>query len=324
VPRLFCLSLLLITSVLPLISQEAEPKPEAPKTQTTEPEPTKQEPAKPEQTKPEEAKPETANPEASKPATPAKPADIREQAWNLLREGMKDEKLEHRATAVRVLALLPGEPEAIKLACEAMTDPKPEVRAAAALDMGPLHATKEIPHLKDLLDDKEVSVVLAAAHSLVELHEESGYDIYYAILTGQRKGKGLIESQMDNLKDPHKMALLGFQEGIGFVPFAGIGYSAYKAIAKDDSTPIRAAAVKVLADDPDRSIEDVLLDTALNDKSELVRAAAVDAIARRNKFSMVNKIVPAMSDSSDPVKYTAAAAILHLHDVGKTKPRKKK
>src|SRR6185369_7945369 len=185
---------------------------------------TKQEPAKPEQAKPEETKPETANPEATKPATPAKSADIREQAWNLLREGMKDEKLEHRATAVRVLALLPGEPEAIKLACEAMTDPKPEVRAAAALDMGPLHATKEIPHLKDLLDDKEVSVVLAAAHSLVELHEESGYDIYYAILTGQRKGKGLIESQMDNLKDPHKMALLGFQEGIGFVPFAGIGY----------------------------------------------------------------------------------------------------
>ena len=68
----------------------------------------------------------------------------------------------------------------------------------------------------------------------------------------------------------------------------------------------------------------MLLDTALNDKSELVRAAAVDAIARRNKFSLVNKIVPAMSDSSDPVKYTAAAAILHLQGVAKTKSRKKK
>ena len=317
-PRFFGICALLIAGTLPLISQEAEPKQEAPKTETTEPQSTK-----PESAKPKETKPETSKPESTNPASP-KPGDIHEQAWNLLREGIKDEKLEHRATAVRVLSLLPGEPEAIKLACEAMTDSKPEVRTAAALDMGPLHAIKEIPHLKDVLDDKEVSVVLAAAHSLVELHEESGYDVYYAILTGQRKGKGLIQSQMDTLKDKHKMALLGFQEGIGFIPFAGIGYSAYKTISKDDSTPVRAAAVKVLTDDPDPSIEDVLLDTALNDKSELVRAAAVDAIARRNKFSLVNKIVPAMSDSSDPVKYTAAAAILHLQGVAKTKSRKKK
>ncbi|HSS97636.1 MAG TPA: HEAT repeat domain-containing protein [Terriglobales bacterium] len=317
--RLFWICVVLMVGALPLASQEAQPKPETPTTETTEPKSAKPEAAKPQ----EETKPETTKPESIQPAT-TKPADIREQAWSLLREGVKDEKTEHRATAVRVLSLLPGEPEAIKLACEAMADPKPEVRAAAAMAMGPLHATKEIPHLKDLLDDKEVSVVVAAAHSLVELHDARGYDVYYAILTGQRKGKGLIESQMDTLKDAHKMALLGFQEGIGFIPFAGIGYSAYKTISKDDSTPIRAAAVKVLADDPDPAIEDDLLDTALNDKSELVRAAAIDAIARRNKFSMVNKLVPALSDSSDPVKYTAAAAILHLHDVVKAKSRKKK
>ena len=191
-PRLFWICALLIVSVLPLISQEAEPKPETPKTEKTEPASPKQEPPKREETKPKTA----AKPES----TPVKsqPTDIHEQAWNLLREGIKDEKLEHRATAVRVLSLLPGEPEAIKLACEAMTDPKPEVRAAAAMDMGPLHASKEIPHLKDLLDDKEVSVVVAAAHSLVELKQESGYEVYYAILTGQKKGKGLIESQMDS------------------------------------------------------------------------------------------------------------------------------
>jgi HEAT repeat protein len=257
------------------------------------------------------------------PAKQSEP-DIRQQAWDLLRAGAKDEKTEHRATAIRVLSLLPGEQEAITLACEALMDPKPEVRAAAAMDMGPLHATEEISHLKTLLDDKEVSVVLAAAHSLAQLHDETGYDVYYAILTGQRKGKGLIQSQMDTLKDRQKMAMLGFQEGIGFIPFAGMGYSAYKTISKDDSTPIRAAAAKVMADDPDPLVEDVLIDAALNDKSELVRAAAIDAIARRNHFSMINKIVPAMSDSSDPVKYTAAAAILHLRDVAKRQSRKKK
>jgi len=317
VPRFLKISVLLIAAAVPSVSQEAEPKPETPKTETTAPEPTKPESAKPQ----EESKPETTKPESTKPT---KPGDVREQAWNLLREGVKDEKTEHRATAVRVLSLLPGEREAVSMACNAMGDPKPEVRAAAAMDIGALGAKQEISHLKTLLDDKEVSVILAAANSLVKLHDETGYDVYYAILTGQKKGKGLLESQMDTLKDPKKMAMLGFQEGIGFVPFAGIGYSAYKAIAKDDSTPVRAAAVKVLAEDPDQDTENMLLDTALNDKSELVRAAAIDAIARRNRFSMVNKLVPAMSDSSDPVKYTAAAAILHLHDVVKTKSRKKK
>ncbi len=223
---------------------------------------------------------------------------------------------------MRVLSLLPGQPEAIKMASEAMADAKPEVRAAAAMDMGPLRATKEIPHLKDLLDDQELSVVLAAAHSLIDLHDGTGYDVYYAILTGQRKGKGLIKSQMDTLKDPQKMAMLGFQEGIGFIPFAGIGYGAYKTISKDDSTPIRAAAVKVLANDPDPAIEDMLLDIALNDKSELVRAAAIDAIARRNHFAMVSHLAAALSDTSDPVKYTAAAAILHLSDTAKTRRKK--
>ena len=317
-PRYFLIGLLLICCALPLISQEAAPKPDTSQPEATKPDASKQEEPKPETANTETAKPETAAPQ------PTKPADIRKQAWDLLREGVKDEKTEHRATAVRVLSLLPGEPEAVSLACNALTDSKPEVRAAAAMALGQINARKEIPHLKDMLNDKETSVVLAAAHSLVQMHDESGYEVYYAILTGQRKGKGLIESQLDTLKDPKKMAMLGFQEGIGFVPFAGIGYSAYKVVSKDDSTPVRAAAARMLSDDPDPVTEDELTDAALTDKSELVRAAAIDAIARRNHFALVNKIVPAMSDASDPVKYTAAAAILHLRDVARRQPRKKK
>src|SRR5262249_892579 len=74
--------------------------------------------------------------------------DLKAQAWDRLRTGVKDEKTEHRTTAVRVLSLLPGEEEAAGMACDALADPKPEVRAAAAMSLGQLHSTRAIPELK--------------------------------------------------------------------------------------------------------------------------------------------------------------------------------
>jgi HEAT repeat protein len=250
--------------------------------------------------------------------------DLKTQAWELLRTGVQDEKTLHRATGVRVLSLLKGEPEAVTLACKALNDTKPEVRVAAAMALGQLHAISAIPQLKQLLSDKEVSVVLAAANALLLMKDNNAYDVYYAILTGQRKGnKGLLEAQVDNLKDPKKMAMMGFEEGIGFIPFAGLGYSAVKTLIKDDSSPVRAAAAKILTGDPDPATDETLADIAVNDKSELVCVAALDAIARRNHFAMIEKIAPVMSDESDPVRYTAAAAVLHLTDSAQ-KLRKKK
>src|SRR5205807_2147572 len=95
------------------------------------------------------------------------------------------------------------------------------------------------------------------------MHDGSAYEVYYEVLTGQRKaGKGLIASQTSILKDPKKMAQLGFEEGIGFVPFAGVGWVAIKTITKDDTSPVRAAAAKVLAKDPDPTATKTLADAA--------------------------------------------------------------
>lgn len=251
-------------------------------------------------------------------------ASLKEQAWDLLRAGVDDEKVPHRATAVRVLSLLPGEAEARTLAANALQDEKPEVRAAGAWALGQLRATSTIPQLKKLLADKEPSVVLAVANALLQMKEKSAYDVYYEILTGQRKGsKGLVQEQMDTLKDPKKVAMLGFEEGIGFIPFAGLGYTAVKTLVKDDSSPVRAAAAKVLGDDPDPDIDNTLLDVVINDKSEIVRVAALEAIARRNHPAMIGKVAPILNDDSDPVKYTAAAAILRLANRKNVKADKK-
>ena len=250
---------------------------------------------------------------------------LNDQAWELLLNGTHDTHTAKRATAVRVLSLLRGQPKAIALAKNALDDEKYPVRVAGALALGELHATSAIPKLKEALSDKEPVVVLAAAHSLVQMKDEDAYEVYYEILTGERRGgKGLIAGQLETLKDPKKMAMLGFQEGIGFVPFAGIGYTAIRTMMKDDSSPVRAAAAKVLADDKDATATKALVHAALDDKSELVRTAALDALARRGDPSVIEQISDAMTDPKDSVKYTAAAAVLHLTQVEEHRKAMKK
>jgi HEAT repeat protein len=205
-----------------------------------------------------------------------------------------------------------------------LTDDKPEVRAAAAAALGDMKSKGSIPKIKEALDDDDPSVALAAAHALDVMHDDSGYDVYYEILTGQRTpGKGLIASQTARLKDPKQMAQLGFEEGIGFIPFAGIGWEAIKVIKKDDSSPIRAAAAKVLANDPDPAAAKALADAA-GDKSWLVRAAALEALAKRGDPSLLDTVRLYLSDEKDAVKYTAAAAVVRLTAIREQKDKRKK
>ena len=51
-----------------------------------------------------------------------------------------------------------------------------------------------------------------------------------------------MADQKKMLSDPKKMAQFGFEEGIGFIPFAGVGLGAVKAFTKDDVSPVRAAS----------------------------------------------------------------------------------
>ena len=217
-------------------------------------------------------------PSRSKP-----PQSPKEQAWQILQSACTGDKTSDRATAIRVLGLMPNDAKAIKLAEKALNDEKPEVRSAAAAALGNMKSRASIPKLRAAMDDQDPAVVLAAAHSLDLMHDNSAYEVYYEVLNGERKaGKGLIASQVSILHDPKKMAELGFEEGIGFIPFAGIGWGAIKAIRKDDSSPVRAAAAKVLAKDPDPATTRALAD-AVGDNSWLVRAAALEALAKRRR-----------------------------------------
>ena len=82
------------------------------------------------------------------------------------------------------------------MAEKALTDEKPEVRSSAAAALGAMHSKASIAKLREAADDQDPSVALAAAHALIALKDDSGYEVYYEVLTGERKGgKGVIASQ---------------------------------------------------------------------------------------------------------------------------------
>src|SRR5262249_61904257 len=145
-------------------------------------------------------------------------AALRQQAWSVLDTGLAHPKAAHRLEAVKALSLLSGDRHATKLAVRALKDDNSDVRAAAATTLGQLHVVSAIPDLRQALQDKDTSVVLAAAQALYWLHDKSAYSVYYAVLMGDRKANnGVIQAQMDRFKDPKKVMELGIKEGMSFV-----------------------------------------------------------------------------------------------------------
>ena len=247
-------------------------------------------------------------------------SDLEEKSWLILQTGLHSKKAAQREEAVKALSLLEGNRQAIRFTLRAMRDKNPRVRAAAASTLGELHATATLPVLRAAISDKDASVMLAATHALFVLKDPMAYEIYYAILMGDKKtSAGMIQSQVERLKDPKQVAQMGLQEGIGFVPYAGMGYEAYRQLMKHDSSPVRAAAARYLALDPDSISEDALIQVAVADKHIVVRQAALDALAQKSDPKCIHRLAINLDDDKSAVRYRTAATIIRL---GSTEHRK--
>jgi HEAT repeat protein len=246
----------------------------------------------------------------------AHPISGEEKAWAMFERAAKSTSPADRAIGIRALGLLRENTRARELAEKALDDPKPEVRAAAATALGQMHATQSIPRLQKSLTDPRIAVVMAAAHSLRDLKDNSSaYSIYYDVLTGKRKnGDGLIQQQLDTLHNPRELARIGLEEGIGYVPFAGIGWDAWRYMHKKNPNPVRAVAASFLAHDPDPATG-VALAQAIHDNDWIVRAAVIEAIAERGDPALKKKVEFSFFDSNAHVRYTAAAAVIRLSAV---------
>jgi len=235
-----------------------------------------------------------------------------QKAWEILDAGVREKSFLKRHDAVHALGLLEGDSRAVDFAEKALSDHTPEVREAAATTLGNMHSHASIPKLKQALKDKDVTVVLAAAHSLWGLGDIDGYEVYYEILVGERKaGQGVIAGQEAMLRDRKKLAEFGFEQGIEFNPFAGIGWGIIKTLHKDDVSPVRAQAAAALMNDSDPRSGQALAKSC-TDKSWIVRVAALEALARRGDPAFVKVVEPHTTDEKDMVRYTAAAALIRL------------
>ena len=241
-----------------------------------------------------------------------------DKAWTVLKGGASDKSFERRAKTFRALALVIQNQTARQMAESALADERPEVRSAAASALGQMGAKSSIPKLMQLgKSDKDAAVVFAVTDALFRLGDPAAFQVYYAVLLGEKKtGEGLVDSQLNMLKDPKAMAQMGFTVGIGFVPFASAGYGVFRAVTKDDASPIRAAAATKLAGDPDPKSGQALAKST-KDPKWLVRAAVVDAIARRGDPSLLQAVVPLLDDENDEVRFSAAAAIVRLSSAKK-------
>jgi HEAT repeat protein len=251
------------------------------------------------------------------PAKPTHPRSLRDRAWEILHAGLAADNTEKRVKALTALGLLKGNVEAEKLATAALNDSKGDVRAAAANALGAMQAKRAKDALEVALDDNEPAVVLAAANSLLLLKDTNfAYDVYYGVLTGtMRTNNGVIKEQikeqMKILHDKKKVAELGLEQGVGFIPYGGLGYGMVKTLVKSDNSPVRAAAAKKLAHDPDPATAKALV-SATQDKNWLVRVAALEAISERSDRSLVPKVAPSLDDDKDDVRFTGAACIARL------------
>ncbi len=246
------------------------------------------------------------------------------RAWQLLQTGAADKRPEARVVAVGALGLLVKNRAAEGIAEKALRDERPEVRTAAARSLGRMLSTRSIPQLRRALSDGQNSVVMAAAHALVLLKDPAGYELYYSVLTGERKGQGLISQEMDVLRDPEKVAEFCLQEGVGFLPYGGYGISAVEFIKGEEQgeASAKAVAAKILAHDPDPQSGKALV-KAVSNKSWLVRESALESIAERADPSLLRGIQVAMSDQDERVRYVAAAAVIRLAAAGAAKRAKR-
>jgi HEAT repeat protein len=241
------------------------------------------------------------------------------QGWNLLTSGLEKKSAGERLAAVKALEFIPDDPHAVEVAEKALKDNNSSVRAAAATALGQMRASEADASLKQALSDNNLSVVMAAAHALCLMNDPACYDAYYEIYTGERKNdSGMIAQEMKVLHDPKQLAQIGFNEGIGFIPYSGIPSEAWQTIMKDrkSGAAAKAALISALATDPDARTNKVLLATSQN-RNWVLRVAALEGIAKRGDVSLLAGIAPRLSDSKREVRFAAAAAVIHLDDIAK-------
>ena len=247
---------------------------------------------------------------------PKTPAELKEAAWTMLSNGIRDTKKgDERSQSLAALGLLGNSPRGLKLITDAMMDKDLDIRSAAALSAGETKAPSVTTPLRQLLDDKEPPVAFAAAVALAKMKDRSGEDILMAVADGERSSaQGMMSGAEHTLgkdfRHPGGVAKFAAMQGAGILlgPF-GYGITAYEYLRKNGGDAARVTAIELLAEEHTDPIRNEIV-AALTDKDPGVRLAAAKGLKDYHGADVAAAIAKLFDDEKTPVRLTAAAAYL--------------
>jgi len=244
--------------------------------------------------------------------------DAESTAWDLLNHGLSDGGTARRIQAVTALGSIGPAPHVVNLLEVGLADKEITVRMTAAAALGEMQARAAMPRLRQALDDVSAEVDFAAAQALWKMGDQSGREILWGVLAGERKaGPGMIQGEVRDVKkklhDPAAMARIGINEAAGLLGPFSIGVWFGEELMKDKGAAARTLTARLLATDADpRSVEE--LENNLDDKSAAVRAAVARAIGQCGGRADIPKLEPVLNDGNEGVRLMAAAAIVRLSE----------
>jgi HEAT repeat protein len=261
--------------------------------------------------------------EADQPvAKPPVAADGTATAWEMIETALKDTKPLMRIDALNALGTITGSKRAEDLLQSSLQDKDVDVRLAAIASVGTMDDQNMIPVLRQALDDPAPEVDFAAAVSLWKLHDPTGINVLYGVLTGERKASdnflksGEHEANKD-IHDPKTLAKIGAKQGAYALlgPF-GIGLDAARLMAKsNNANSARVLTATLLSEDHSDLTKQEFI-AALQDKDYFVRAASARALGKFHGKDVIDALLPVFGDSKPTVRYMAAAAYIRSSQPG--------
>lgn len=249
------------------------------------------------------------------------PAPVKEQAWDIIADSLKDKNPDTRVQAVESMGLI-GAHEPYTSALEAMLEDKDvQVRVAVVTSLVDLNYRGTVPALKKALNDEIPEVSFVAAKALWSLKNREGEDALVSVLSGEVKASSSFFDKQKRdalrlLQTPRPLMMVAIRAGAGFapVPGLGMGISSLQGILNDPTISGRAATALLLAFEKDPRVLAALVD-ALQDKEGSVRAAACHALALRNDRKLEPDLIPLLNDKKPAVRLRAAAGCLRLESL---------
>ncbi len=245
------------------------------------------------------------------------------RAWQIIDEGIENKDPDKRREIV-VAASLGGPNEKVfTFLIKALDDKKIPVRVAACSSLASLKDQGAVEPLKTALRDPVPEVFFCAAQALWALGDPSGEKVLLEVLAGEKgTASGYLTAHqrkaMAAFNSKKRFLSTIFHLGIRFAPVPGLsmGYSTMQELMMDHKAGGQAHAALAFAHGSDpESLQ--ALRHALQDKSPIVRAAAVHSLALRNNPSVKDDLIPLMGDKSIRVQNLAAVAYLRLNYIEK-------